>query len=151
MNDGSYGRPPRTGWAKLVCEIYVEDIKKSCSFWQELLGFQMSYQRPEEKFVYLERAEGAQIMLCQRCDTWETGPMERPFGRGVMFQVYIDDVGGVLDRLTKAGWPIYAGPREVWRRWGDRQGGKREVFVQDPDGYLVMLAEDLGERPIQQV
>ncbi len=31
---------------------------------------------------------------------------------------------------------------------GRSRGGKREIVVQDPDGYLVMLAEDLGERPL---
>jgi hypothetical protein len=31
---------------------------------------------------------------------------------------------------------------------GDREAGQREVFVQDPDGYLVMIAHDLGERPL---
>jgi hypothetical protein len=36
----------------------------------------------------------------------------------------------------------------VQERYGDREGGKREVIVLDPDGYLIMLAEDLGERPL---
>ena len=40
--------------------------------------------------------------------------------------------------------------REVWRRYGDIEGGRREIFVLDPDGYLVMLARDLGTRPLQQ-
>ena len=39
------------------------------------------------------------------------------------------------------------GPREVWREVGDRQAGQREIFVLDPDGYLVMIAHHLGERP----
>jgi hypothetical protein len=38
--------------------------------------------------------------------------------------------------------------RDVWRRIGDRIGGQREIFLQDPDGYLVMVAQDLGERPL---
>ncbi len=148
MDKDDYGSPPKSGWAKLVCELTVEDFDKSCSFWLGLLGFGIAYQRPEEKFAYLERTEGAQVMLHQRCGIWETGPMETPFGRGVMMQIYIDDLDRIMARLSKAGWPLYAGPREVWRRWGDREGGKREIFVQDPDGYLVMLAEDLGERPL---
>ena len=65
-----------------------------------------------------------------------------------MFQVYVDDLRDILAALTRTGRPIYAGPREVWRRWGDREGGKCEIVVQDPDGYLVMLAQDLGERPL---
>jgi len=38
------------------------------------------------------------------------------------------------------------GPREMWRKVGDRQSGQREIFVLDPDGYLVMIAHDLGYR-----
>ncbi len=143
-----YGHPPKSGWAKLVCELYVEDIEKSRAFWQALIGFEIAYQRPEEKFLYLERPDGAQIMLCQRNGDWETGPMEVPFGRGVIIQVFIDDVDDVTARLQQADWPLYEGPYEVWRRFGDREGGKREILVQDPDAYLVMLAQNLGERPL---
>jgi len=143
-----YGAPPRGGWAKLVSELLVEDIGASLDFWTKVLGFSIAYQRPESRFVYLERPEGAQIMLCQRAGVWETAPLERPFGRGVMFQVYVESLASILLNLSQAGWPLYAGPREVWRRWGDREGGKREICVLDPDGYLVMIAEDLGERPL---
>jgi catechol 2,3-dioxygenase-like lactoylglutathione lyase family enzyme len=142
-----YGAPPRSGWARLVCEILVEDLAASRAFWEGVLGFAIAYQRPEQGFVYLERPEGAQIMLCQRSGNWETGRLEPPFGRGVMFQVYLDDLSAVITALERAGHPLHTGPREVWRRWGDREGGKREIVVQDPDGYLVMLAQDLGQRP----
>jgi len=143
-----YGKPPKSGWAKLVSELLVEDIKASLHFWTVLLGFDIAYQRPEHRFAYLERPEGAQIMLHQRADVWETGALERPYGRGVMFQVYVDSISDIQTRLQSADWPLHTGPRDVWRRHGDREGGKREIFVQDPDGYLIMLAEDLGERPL---
>jgi catechol 2,3-dioxygenase-like lactoylglutathione lyase family enzyme len=145
---GDYGAPPRSGWAKLVCELLVEDLAVSRGFWEGVLGFEVAYQRPEQSFVYIERPDGAQIMLCQRSGNWETAPLERPYGRGVMFQVYVDELQDILAALTQKGCALYAGPREVWRRWGDREGGKREIVVQDPDGYLVMLAQDLGERPL---
>jgi catechol 2,3-dioxygenase-like lactoylglutathione lyase family enzyme len=143
-----YGAPPRTGWARLVCELLVDDLEISRNFWEGVLGFEVAYQRPEQGFVYLERPDGAQIMLCRRSGKWETGHLERPYGRGVMFQVYVDGLQDISAALAWAGHPLFAGPREVWRRWGDREGGKREIVVQDPDGYLVMLAEDLGERPV---
>jgi catechol 2,3-dioxygenase-like lactoylglutathione lyase family enzyme len=145
---GTHGAPPRTSWAKLVCEQLVEDIETSLGFWTKMLGFEIAYQRPEQGFAYLERPEGAQIMLCQRSGNWETAPLRRPFGRGVMFQIYVESIAKVLSTLSDAAWPLHAGPREVWRRYGDREGGKREIFVQDPDGYLIMIAEDLGERPL---
>jgi catechol 2,3-dioxygenase-like lactoylglutathione lyase family enzyme len=142
------GAPPRTGWADVVSELLVSDIGESLVFWRGVLGFDIAYDRPDEGFAYLERPDGPQIMLHERCDVWETGPMERPFGRGVMFQIYIESLEPVLRRIADSNHPIHFGPREVWRRHGDREGGQREVFVLDPDGYLVMVAERLGHRPL---
>jgi hypothetical protein len=61
-----------------------------------MLGFEIAYQRPEDGFVYLERPEGAQIMLCPRSGNWETAALERPHGRGVKFQVYVDRIAPVI-------------------------------------------------------
>jgi catechol 2,3-dioxygenase-like lactoylglutathione lyase family enzyme len=144
-----YGSPPSHGWAPLVSELLVEDIAISLSFWTKTLGFKIAYQRPEQGFAYLERPEGAQIMLCQRAGIWETAALERPFGRGVMFQIAVDDLAIVQAALAAEGWPLHAGPREVWRRHGDREGGQLEIFVQDPNGYLIMIAQRLGERPLR--
>ncbi len=142
------GAPPRTGWASVVSELLVSDIGQSLAFWRGVLGFAIAYERPDEGFAYLERHDGPQIMLHERCGVWETGPMERPFGRGVMLQVYVDSLEPVFNAIADSNYPIHQGPREVWRRHGDRVGGQREVFVLDPDGYLVMLAERLGHRPL---
>jgi hypothetical protein len=60
------GAPPKSGWAKLIPELLASDLAESLGFWRDLLGFAIAYQRPEEAFVYLERPEGAQIMLSQR-------------------------------------------------------------------------------------
>lgn len=148
MNSTEYGHPPTHGFARLVPEIFVEDFEASRSHWCDVFGFSVAYQRPEEGFAYLERPEGCQIMICERYGEWETGPLERPFGRGVLLQVFIDAVDQLHERILQKGFSLYEGPREVWRRYGDREGGKKEIFVQDPDGYLVMFAEDLGERPL---
>lgn len=150
LDNQEFGAPPKAGWAKLVSELLVEDINVSLSFWRDLLGFEISYQRPGQGFVYLERPEGAQIMLCERSGKWETAALERPFGRGVMFQAYLEGIDAVHASVLSSGWPIYAPMREVWRRHGDREGGQREFFVQDPDGYLVMIAQSMGERPLSQ-
>ncbi len=138
--------PPRTGWARLVPELLVSSLDESLAFWRDALGFRAAYSRPG--FVYLERSEGAQIMLCQRDGSFETGGMMRPFGRGAMFQIYVEALAPIVDALAASGRSLYAPIREVWRRWGDREGGQRELFVQDPDGYLIMVAEHIGERPL---
>ena len=138
--------PPEAGWAKIVTELHVADLDVSLAFWKEILGFEIAYRREEEKFVYLEHPEGQQIMLCQRHGRFETGPMRPPLGQGAMFQIYFEEISSLLTKLSTRDWPIYLGPREVWRKTGDRESGQREVFVQDPDGYLVMLAQSIGER-----
>lgn len=140
--------PPKTGWAKMVAELHVTDLDVSLAFWRDILGFEIAYERATEKFVYLEHPEGQQIMLCQRHGRFETGAMQYPLGRGAMFQIYLRDISLVLAKLAAQQWPIYLGPREIWREVGDRESGQREAFVQDPDGYLLMLAQNIGERPL---
>ena len=142
------GAPPRSGWARMVVELHVNDLAASLSFWRDVLGFQTAFERAEERFVYLEHTQGHQIMLCQRHGRFETGPLDHPLGQGVMLQIYLEDIAPVLQALTARNWAIYLGPREVWRQTGDRESGQREVFVQDPDGYLIMVAHNIGERPL---
>ena len=142
------GSPPRSGWAKMVAELHVNDLGVSLAFWRDVLDFGVAYQRPDDRFVYLEHAEGHQIMLCQRNGRFETGPLIHPLGQGAMFQFYLDNVGPVIDRLHSQNWPIYLGPREIWRQVGNSEHGQLEVFVQDPDGYLLVLAQHIGKRPL---
>ncbi|TNE40229.1 MAG: VOC family protein [Alphaproteobacteria bacterium] len=147
------GHPPLSGWQPMVCEILVEDIAASLAFWRDLVGFHIAYDRKAEKFAYLERLlpdrRGAQVMLAERNGRWETGPMVSPFGRGVMFQICVEDLAPILAALDTAGWPLHSPLRDIWRETGDHETGQREVFVLDPDGYLLMLYQDLGDRPLK--
>ncbi|TWT10073.1 VOC family protein [Reyranella sp. CPCC 100927] len=142
------GAPPRSGWANMVSELHVADLDASLSFWCGILGFAIAYQRSAERFAYLEHPEGHQIMLCQRHGRFETGPMTYPLGQGVMFQIYLASIEAPLAAIADRAWPLYQQPGEVWRRTGDCESGQREFFVQDPDGYLIMVAEKIGERPL---
>ena len=53
--------------------------------------------------------------------------------------------------MAEAGWPIFVEPEEKWYRAGDVEIGVRQFLVQDPDGYLVRLQEEIGERPLPEV
>ena len=74
---GEHGAPPKSGWAKMVSELHVNDLDASLSFWRDILGFEIAYQRPAEGFVYLEHPQGHQIMLCRRHGRFETGQIGR--------------------------------------------------------------------------
>jgi catechol 2,3-dioxygenase-like lactoylglutathione lyase family enzyme len=142
------GTIPKDGWANLVPELLVENLDVSLEFWRDCLGFETAYDRPEQLFAYLERSDGAQIMLCQRSGNWETADMTQPFGRGVMLQIHVKNLDSIIASISKMQWPVYSPHREVWRRTGDRESNQREIFVQDPNGYLLTLAQKIGERPI---
>jgi catechol 2,3-dioxygenase-like lactoylglutathione lyase family enzyme len=150
MTQASEGALPKGGFSPFKPELHVNDLTKSRAFWEGIVGFTLAYEREAERFVYLEHSGGAQLMLCQRHadKKWETGPMEYPLGQGVMFQLEVDTLAPVLDAIEVQNYPIYRPVREVWRKIGDRMGGQREVFLLDPDGYLIMIEESLGERPL---
>jgi catechol 2,3-dioxygenase-like lactoylglutathione lyase family enzyme len=141
------GAPPAP-WANLVAEFMVSDYDRTLAFWTGLLGFAVAFARPAQKLACLCHPDGAQIMFYERDGDWETGPMAPPFGRGAVTQIFVGNVDEIASTIRAAGLPFYVEPREKWRDWGDRLGGQREFLVQDPDGYLVMVAERIGERPL---
>lgn len=134
--------PATYDWAKCVPEILVTDFQRSLRFYK-LLGFIDRYQRPN--FAYLEY-RGAQFMIAQRDDYWETAPMEQPFGRGVNFQFLTDELDTLINRLKNAGILLYEEKHEKWRDLGGVQGGSLEFLVQDPDGYLLRFQQKIKDQ-----
>ena len=112
----------------LVPELTVTDYEESRRFWCDLVGFSLRYERPEEGFGYLVLGN-AHLMLDQinQGRTWATGPLEFPLGRGINFEVQVDNLDGTLQRITEAGWPIFVEPEEKWYRAGDVEIGVRTV------------------------
>lgn len=143
--EGSADRLPNGGFARLVPELDVLELGKSISFWCSVLGFQIAYQRPENGFVYIE-LQGSQLMLNQRNGNWETGDLERPFGRGINFQMLVDSVNPLLNALRNAKWPLFRECHDARYRIAGEERGYRQFLVQDPDGYLLRFAQDLGQR-----
>jgi catechol 2,3-dioxygenase-like lactoylglutathione lyase family enzyme len=141
----STGNAPQGGFADLVPELGVSSIQDSLSFWRDLLGFEIAYDRPDARFAYLAQGQ-LQVMLCELNGRWETAEMHRPFGRGVNFQMVVDQIDPMLKALGDANWPLYEQPNEAWYRVGVIEYGQREFLVQDPDGYLVRFVERLGVR-----
>ncbi|PSO13969.1 VOC family protein [Bradyrhizobium sp. MOS003] len=138
-------RLPAGGFARLVPELDVFDLERSKTFWCDILGFRIAYQRPENLFVYIE-LQGAQVMLNQRNGNWETGALESPLGRGINFQIFVDSVAPLLDALKQHEWALVRECHDAWYRIAGEERGNRQFLVQDPDGYLLRFAEDLGAR-----
>ena len=135
--------------ASLVPELDVSDLDRSRAFYLNVLGFSVRHERPEERFVYLER-EGAEIMLQEAAGPgrrFRTAPLEPPFGRGVNLQVRTTAVADLAARLQAAGHAFLIPMETRWYRIGRGERGNRQFVVADPDGYLLRFFEDLGERP----
>ena len=135
----------------LVPELSVTDYEASRHFWCDLVGFSLRYERPEEGFGYLVLGN-AHLMLDQinQGRTWATGALEPPLGRGINFEVQVENLDTALWRIKKAGWQIFVEPEEKWYRASDIEIGVRQFLVQDPDGYLLRLQQEIGERPVRE-
>lgn len=140
-------RPP------LVPELNITSLPESLRFWRDLLGFRILYDRPEQGFAAVER-DGVEFMLeeydtgpAERLGIWDTGAREKPYGRGINFEITVADVGVLMSSLEQAGWPLFFGPEERWYRVGAEEAGVRQFLVQDPDGYLLRFSQSLGRRP----
>ena len=130
----------------LIPELTVSDLEKSLEFYL-LLGFKVEYERLEQGFVFLSR-EGTQLMLEQfHPEGWNVAQLERPFGRGINFQIECSDVGAILKALQHVQYPLYRDLKETWRKVDQELIGETEFLVQDPDGYLLRFSQYLGSRP----
>ena len=131
----------------LTPELSVRDFASSLEFYTRVLGFTVRYERQEEGFAFLEIGE-ATLMIDQLGlgRDWQTAPLEYPLGRGVNFQIMVGDLDPLLERLHRAGIALFAEVEKKWYRKDQLEVGNRQFLVQDPDGYLLRFAQDLGER-----
>ena len=145
----------------LVPELDVTSLAASLRFYAEVLEFRVLFERPAERFAYLER-DGVELMIEEAAGPgrrFRTAPLELPHGRGVNFQLRVDDVDVMHARAVAAGADIVVPMEERWYRvdvaesggrWqvkGPTEAGNRQFVLADPDGYLWRPYRDLGMRP----
>jgi len=144
----------------LVPELDVVDLARSLRCYVGVLGFRVLFERPAERFAYLER-DGAELMLQEAAGPgrrFRTAPLEPPHGRGVNFQLRVTEVEALHARAIEAGAEIVVPMEERWYRvdvvqpggrWQEAgliEVGNRQFVLADPDGYLWRPYQDLGER-----
>lgn len=115
----------------------------------EALGFETVYDRPEDGFARLRLGE-AQIMLDQLGlgrDPEALSGADRRFGHGVNLQIEVAALAPVLAAVKTLGIAPKFGPETRWYRAGTEEIGQYQVWVADPDGYLLRFYEMLGRRP----
>jgi catechol 2,3-dioxygenase-like lactoylglutathione lyase family enzyme len=136
-------------WAALVPELLVADLHRALGFYCDLCGFKVRYERPEDGFAYIELG-GAQIMLEELSDdSWLTGPLDPPFGRGLNLQIEVADVAALAAQLHAGGTKLFRPLVTEWYRQDDVEHGQSQFLVQDPDGYLLRFIQPLETRSVQ--
>jgi lactoylglutathione lyase len=121
--------------------LFVADLERSVAFYRDVIGVPFKLQGDG----YAEFAtEGSRFGLYDRNRLDEltghdaTAP-GRPGGEVVFL---VEDVDAEAERLRGAGATILKGP--VDRAWGHRT-----LHVQDPDAFVVELAEEIPRQPRQ--
>jgi len=129
----------------LIPELCVSDMAKSLAFYVDVLGFKKEYERVEKKFAFLSYGKG-QLMIKQINGVWTVGPLEKPFGRGVNFQIETPDIQDVSNRLSRNKVGLFEDISDSRYKTSAGEFLQKELLVQDPDGYLLRFSQTIGCR-----
>ena len=138
---GALGEGDRTDVRGLNhAALLVSDVERSRRFYGEVLGldeitrpesftFPGAWFRRRDTEIHLI-AEQEPGRAAQRHPGYEDGEIGRGFGTHIAFEV--GSLAGAQRRLAEMDVPVAGGPRP-------RGDGVQQLYVRDPDGYVVEL------------
>jgi catechol 2,3-dioxygenase-like lactoylglutathione lyase family enzyme len=116
--------------------LTVADIDRARRWYVEVLGAGTGHGGDEYERLLVD---GELVLQLHALDVaHHHGPLadrERPLGNGVAVWFETDDFEGVVRRARAAGGEIVADVHV------NPNAGHRELWLRDPDGYLVVFAE----------
>jgi catechol 2,3-dioxygenase-like lactoylglutathione lyase family enzyme len=128
--------------------ISVTDVRRSSRFYQGLLGCKSGHGG--EEYERLLHRGVLVLQLHHFAVEHHHGrigdPAQRPYGNGLALWFQVDDFDATVERAGAVGAEIVLAPHRNPR---DGPGGPahRELWLRDPDGYLVVVASPDGESP----
>lgn len=131
---------------RIVPELYCFDMSLSLSFFVDVLGFSVKYERPEEEFAYLTFNDVDLMLEGINGNTrkWITGEFEFPLGRGINFQWDVENIDYLYERVcNKAKDSIYLAMESKSYLCGSINSSQKQFIVQTPDGYLFRFCQDI--------
>ncbi|VAX38959.1 Lactoylglutathione lyase [hydrothermal vent metagenome] len=117
--------------------LVVKNLEQSRKFYVDLLGMK-EVSRPHFDFEG-SWFQAGETFLHTILEYEETGPagntvsQELTISRTQHFAFILNDPQGAVAHLQKEGVPIVSGPKQ-------RPDGAIQVFIQDPDGYVIELS-----------
>jgi catechol 2,3-dioxygenase-like lactoylglutathione lyase family enzyme len=133
----------------LIPELIVSDLAQSIQFYRDVLGFKVDYERSEEKFMFISLGSSQLMPLQENSNTHSTtGELDAPRGRGVNFSIRFDSRVEIAGSLDATGHELKIPIRDQWHREDDQLHGEKQLWVMDPDGYLLRFVIGLGTKSI---
>lgn len=122
---------------KMVPELTVFNIKESKDFYTKILGFEIVFERPEDKFIFME-LEGSQIMIQElHDDGWNVGDMKYPLGQGINFEIEVNDLNSLHNKLLTHQIVFYRKMKNTVYKVKGEDVVQKEFIIQDPNGYML--------------
>jgi catechol 2,3-dioxygenase-like lactoylglutathione lyase family enzyme len=121
--------------------IAVRDVEGSSRWYQRLLGCWSAHGGTE--YERLVDHSGALILQLHDWDAHEHphmgDPATKPCGNGVLLWFQIEDFAAAVGRARALSAEILEGPQV------NPNAKHREIWLRDPDGYVVVLASAPGD------
>jgi catechol 2,3-dioxygenase-like lactoylglutathione lyase family enzyme len=123
--------------------IAVHDVAASSRWYQGVLGCKCGHGGGE----YEQLLDGARKMILQ-LHLWDRegdehphmgDPAKKPYGNGVPLWFQVDDFAAAVARVRALPAEILQGPMT------NPNAKHREIWLRDPDGYVVVLAGARGD------
>jgi catechol 2,3-dioxygenase-like lactoylglutathione lyase family enzyme len=118
-------------------------VKASTRFYEKLLGARRLGESDHDH-VYQRILRGGQLLL--QLHSWDdedhpnlVGADRAPPGHGVLLWFEVPDFDAAVDRIRTLKAQVLEEPHE------NPNAGHREIWIRDPDGYVVVLASPDGE------
>jgi catechol 2,3-dioxygenase-like lactoylglutathione lyase family enzyme len=115
--------------------IAVRDVAASSRWYQALLGCKSGHGGNEYEQI---THNGRMILQLHHWDAHEHGhmgdPASKPYGNGVLLWFATDTFDAAVDRATRIRAQVLEPPKV------NPNAGHREIWVRDPDGYVVVIA-----------
>jgi predicted enzyme related to lactoylglutathione lyase len=135
------------GQAQSQTLIAVRDVEASSRWYQEILGLRSDHGGPHYERLL---ADGVLVLQLHHREVEHhhgvIGDPDREVGNGVLLWFGdVSDFDGALTRARKLNAPIVRAPHRNPPEGHGNGPGHREVWIQDPDGYTVVIASPDGE------
>ncbi|MGI8624732.1 MAG: VOC family protein [Solirubrobacteraceae bacterium] len=116
--------------------LAVVDVQQASRWYQQVLGAESGHGGDEYERLLVDGALVLQLHALEVAH--HHGPLgdpSLPIGNGVAVWFAVDDFDALVRRSREAGAQIVADVHV------NPNAGQRELWMRDPDGYLVVLAE----------